>query len=114
MAEGLNFLELFLGDEAAWHATLGFGDEAFAIFFRWLVRNPGRVVTLVARPLNIAPVDVYVDLIFAFDRISVPPTKRDTHVGIFAEAGVSARANSAMTGPGRKFPARATMRRTVS
>jgi hypothetical protein len=45
-------------------------------------------------------VDVHVDLIFAFDRIAVPPTKRDTHVVIFAEAGVSARANSAITGPG--------------
>ena len=100
MTESFNFVELLLCDEAAGHAALGFGDVAFAIFLGRLVRNQGRVVTLVARPLDVAAVDVHVDLIFAFDRIAVPPTKRDTHVDIFAEAGVSARVNSAMTGPG--------------
>lgn len=88
MAESFDFLELFLRDEAAGHAALGFGDKAFAIFLGRLVRNPGRVVTLVARPFDVAAVDVHVDLIFALDGIAVPPTKRDTHAGSQTDCGV--------------------------
>jgi len=98
--EAFDFFELLLRDEAAGDAFLGFVDEAFAVFVAGCVGEPGRMVTLVARPLDVAAVDFGVDLIFSLDGILVPPTERDTHRGSVGEAGCAASENSATAAPG--------------
>ena len=42
---------------------------------------------MVAGPLDVAAMDIGIDLIFSLDGIAVPPTKRDTHRGSQRDGG---------------------------
>jgi len=99
-AEAFNFVELLLRDEPARDALLGFENQTLAIFIGRVMREPRGVVPLVAGPLDVAAVDVDVNLKFSLDGIAVPPAKSNAHAGMFEEPGTSARANSATTRPG--------------
>ena len=46
------------------------------------------MMALVAGPLDVAAMDIGIDLIFSLDGIAVPPTKRDTHAGSQTDCGV--------------------------
>ena len=52
-----------------------------------------------ARPFDIAAMDVGIDLIFSLDGVAVPPTKRDTHDGSVGEGRGAASENSARGAP---------------
>ena len=73
------------------------------------------MMALVAGPLDVAAMDIGIDLIFSLDGIAVPPTKRDTHSGSQTDCGVGLQGGTQRNGelkyacghrcPGEKFAA---------
>jgi hypothetical protein len=70
---------LLFGDQSTWNAFFCLIYQAGSVIIIGNVGFPRSVVTLVARPLDIATVHDGMDFIFPLFGILVPPTKHDTH-----------------------------------